>query len=601
VYSPDLFDASSESAVEVGDVGVATEKLPGGSRRLGNFELLSVVGMGAFGTVYKARDPVLDRMVAVKVPRTGNLSGAPEVKRFLSEARTVSRLRHPGIVPIHEIGQHDEVPFLVSEYVEGITLADLLTARRPSLVEAARLVGAVAEALQYAHANGVIHRDVKPSNLILGEDGLPHLTDFGLAQRDVGEGLGTAPGQIVGTRAFMSPEQMRGEAPVDARSDIYSLGVILYQLLTGELPFRGSPRMIRYQVLNEEPLPPHALNPAVPAKLEEICLKAMAKDPDSRFASAGELAAALARFLAGKHRLAGKKVGSWLRRYPLTSTIIAAAILLAAGAATIKWLGGDNSPVAAEQKSLEGAENVANIPPPVTPKETAPKPADKALVDGPNEEAQAKAATWQALVGEGLAHAQLDQWELAGKDFGRALAIGKGELKPHQVALLHLAAGDAALYQQDCRGLMESLGPAPDAKQANRAAWICVLCASSGMKPEQVVELARKTAKENPAYDPVNTLGAALFRAGRYEEAAAKLEEAITIEGRGGAAWDWLFLAMTLQKAGQVETARAAEKKAEQLFQDAQVEPAERAQQLPWDQQLELYILHREMAREVRQ
>ena len=226
------------------------DKLP----TLGKFELIEAVGRGAFGTVYRARDKQLQRIVAVKVPRSGQLVTSEDEDRFVREARNAAQLNHPGIVPVHEVGRSDTFPYIVSEYVAGVTLADALTDHRLGFREAVQLTAQVAEALQHAHAQGVVHRDLKPSNIMLTAEGAPRVMDFGLAKRDAGEITVTVEGQVLGTPAYMSPEQAVGQAHhVDGRSDVYSLGVILFELLTGELPFRGNTRMLLHHVIHDEP------------------------------------------------------------------------------------------------------------------------------------------------------------------------------------------------------------------------------------------------------------------------------------------------------------------------------------------------------------
>jgi len=268
--------------------------------KIGRYEILDELGHGAMGSVFRAKDPAMDRVVAVKTILASALDseqGAEFRQRFYREARAAGALAHPGIVPVFDVGEADGVPYLVMEFVQGQTLANQMKrGERASLDRVCEIGQKIAEALGYAHRNGVVHRDIKPENILLtsrevyGEE-RPKITDFGIAK--LGGGEFTMTGQFLGTPAFMPPEQFTGE-PIDGRTDLFSLGVILYWMATGEKPFGGETMTsVSYKIVHTDPIPPAKLNPAIPARLESVILQCLAKNPANRPQTGEELAGAL--------------------------------------------------------------------------------------------------------------------------------------------------------------------------------------------------------------------------------------------------------------------------------------------------------------------
>jgi serine/threonine protein kinase/formylglycine-generating enzyme required for sulfatase activity len=267
-------------------------------QRIGRYRIEKVLGQGGFGIVYLGHDEQLNRRVAVKVPHAKLIAKPEDAKAYLAEARMVANLDHPGIVPVHDVGSAENCPcYIVTKYIPGTDLATKIKQRRLKCRAAAEIVASVAESLHYAHTQGLVHRDVKPGNILMGEDDKPYVVDFGLALRE--ENVGKGP-KYAGTPAYMSPEQARGEGHrVDGRSDIFSLGIVFYELLAGRKPFRGDTvAELMEQVTSYEARPLRQYDEKLPKELERICHKAMAKRANDRYSSAHDMAEDLRHFLA---------------------------------------------------------------------------------------------------------------------------------------------------------------------------------------------------------------------------------------------------------------------------------------------------------------
>ena len=301
-------------------------------KTFGEYDLLSVIAKGGMGVVYKARQRRLNRIVAIKMILAGQLADEADVERFYIEAEAAANLKHPNIVGIYEIGDVDGQLFYSMEYIEGQSLAQLITGAPIAPRKAAGYVKTIAEAMEYAHQQGILHRDLKPSNVLIDQDGRLHVTDFGLAKRVESQSQLTLTGTIVGTPSYMPPEQARGEIEsVGVTSDVYSTGAILYELLTRVPPFHAAnPFETIRQVLSAEPAAPRLINQSIPQDVETICLKALQKERPKRYQTEGELAAELGRFISDQPILA-RPIGRlartwrWCRRNKTVASLLGLA------------------------------------------------------------------------------------------------------------------------------------------------------------------------------------------------------------------------------------------------------------------------------------
>jgi len=311
---------------------------------LGDYELLEEVGRGGQGVVFRARQKSLNRTVALKVISLGQWASKAHLKRFRLEAEAAARLEHPCIVPIHEVGERNGSCYFSMKFVEGGQLDEVVRRKSMSVRQAAELIAKIARTVHYAHEHGILHRDIKPGNILLDAKGEPHLTDFGLARLVESESSVTQTLDVLGTPSYMAPEQAVGNnAAISSVTDVYGLGAVLYQLLTGQPPFAGGTTYETIKLLlDTEPRQPRQLNPKIDRDLSTMCLKCLEKDPKRRYPSALALAEDLERWL--KHEpIQARRTGlfvrgrKWVQRNPTSALLAASLIALAAAAGWIIW------------------------------------------------------------------------------------------------------------------------------------------------------------------------------------------------------------------------------------------------------------------------
>jgi|GEM_PF-1177346 len=334
-------EGSDDAATLVLEEEVTEGGSPPSGNEFGNYEIIEKVAQGGMGIIYKARQKGLDRIVALKVLLGGEAAAEEMIRRFYNEAKSIAKLRHPNIVPIHEVGEFEGKHFFTMDFIHGESLRHtIITKKRLPVPMALTLAQKVADALQYAHEHGVVHRDIKPENILIDETGEPMVTDFGLAKDIELDPNVTRAGVVMGTPAYMSPEQARGEHDkIGPLSDVYSLGAVLYELLTGEPVYRFEGQIglsLLLKTIQKEITPPRKLNPVIPKDVETIVMKALEKEPERRYQSAGELADDIERYIRGEPIIAHPpslvyKLYKRVKKYWYVSVpIIAATVLVVA-------------------------------------------------------------------------------------------------------------------------------------------------------------------------------------------------------------------------------------------------------------------------------
>jgi thiol-disulfide isomerase/thioredoxin len=481
------------------------------SKYFGDYELLEEIARGGMGIVFKARQLSLDRVVALKMILAGSLASPEVVRRFRHEAEEAGRLDHPNIVPIYQVGECQGQHYYSMKLVEGGSLVLNPGRFRGDPKAAARLVVRVARAVHYAHQRGVLHRDLKPGNILLDAHGEPHVTDFGLAKHLGGENSSTLSGAIVGTPSYMAPEQAAARKDLSTAADVYALGAILYDLLTGRPPFQAdTPLDTLRHVLEREPARPRSLNPALPRDLETVCLKCLEKDPAKRYPSAGDLADDLERWLQGepiKGRPAGtvERAVKWVRRRPALAALVLVSAALLVFLAALGWF---------DNLRLQRAKNQAE--------------ANAAEAQRQRDEANAGFRKRQDTVDDLLIRIDRRLENLNGVDSVR-MEFLQEFLKLNQE--LRKERGDDPEVRRQAAHLYERIG---DLELLKRDV------ADGEQAYDQAIQLFRGLAEQFPDKEDyrielahtTSQLAQLLFQGGRFEDARARYEEAIRLRER---------------------------------------------------------------------
>ncbi len=520
---------------------------PAPGAEIGPYRLIEEIGRGGMGVVYRAEHPALRRMVALKILLAGDQAPEEAVARFLREARAVAKLgHHPHIVPVHDVGSAGRLRYLAMHFVEGRPLDGLIAAGEVTPRRAAALARKIALGLQHAHDHGLLHRDVKPHNVLVTREGEPQITDFGLAKELAGDaepadGVKTVEGALVGSPSYMPPEQAGEDgAEVDARSDVYGVGATLYHMLTGEPPFRGDSLInVIKKVLSDPPDPPRKRNPAVDRDLDSICLKCLEKERERRYESAGALADDLARWLDGRPVVAkpvglGRRLGLWARRnraFATAGLVAAVAVVALGGLATWSfWLRDRWEAQRVAEEAAAEAARVARVEAQVLEAWSGALAEIDARIDAgePAELASLIDSLGSSSQPSDAARARLAPELHDAPPLARRVA----ELDPlPRIARIHIRLAADAPLATAAHHWSLALSHDPRGRSGARARLWLARHALAVARPEDAEALARAAAAadlgdEGLDADAAVLLGRALLDQGRWEEAAHRLARA---------------------------------------------------------------------------